>query len=307
MPLINRRNFFKLLAGLGLAAFGTGAYAVGVEPLLRLQTTRYRIHPAGWPDDLNLRLVVLADIHACEPWMPVDRIEAICAHANTLGGDAILLLGDYVAGTNLVRRYVDAKDWGPALSRLKAPLGVHAVLGNHDWWEDRTAQRKGAGPTIAHRALSSAGIPVYDNQAVPLQKDGHPFWIAGLADQLALLPGRRYGRSRFTSLADIGKMLSVVTDDAPIILMAHEPDIFPQIPKRIALTVSGHTHGGQIRFFGYSPHVPSRFGARYAYGHIVEDDRHLVVSGGLGCSIAPVRFGVPPEIVVIDVNAPPIG
>ena len=71
----------------------------------------------------------------------------------------------------------------------------------------------------------------------------------------------------------------------------------------MSLTLSGHTHGGQVRLFGYSPVVPSRFGNRYAYGHVVEDDRNLIVSGGLGFSIVPVRFGVRPEIVSIDLGS----
>ena len=94
-----------------------------------------------------------------------------------------------------------------------------------------------------------------------------------------------------------------MTDGSPIILLAHEPDIFPDVPGRVSLTLSGHTHGGQVRLLGYSPVVPSRFGNRYAYGHIVEDDRHLIVSGGLGFSIAPVRFGVRPEIVSIELGS----
>jgi uncharacterized protein len=102
---------------------------------------------------------------------------------------------------------------------------------------------------------------------------------------------------------DLEGTLAKVTDDAPVILLAHEPDIFPRVPARVSLTLSGHTHGGQVRLLGYSPMVPSRFGNRFAYGHIVEDGRHLVVSGGLGCSILPVRIGVPPEIVMIDVTA----
>ena len=102
---------------------------------------------------------------------------------------------------------------------------------------------------------------------------------------------------------DLDGTLAKVTDDAPVILLAHEPDIFPRVPSRVSLTLSGHTHGGQVRVFGYSPMVPSRYGNRYAYGHIVEDNRHLVVSGGLGCSILPVRIGVPPEIVMVDVAA----
>ena len=94
-----------------------------------------------------------------------------------------------------------------------------------------------------------------------------------------------------------------MTDDAPVILMAHEPDIFPHVPDRVALTVSGHTHGGQIRMLGYAPVVPSRFGNRYVYGHIVEQKRHLIVSAGLGCSGLPVRFGATPEIVMIELAA----
>lgn len=93
-----------------------------------------------------------------------------------------------------------------------------------------------------------------------------------------------------------------MTDDAPLILMAHEPDVFPRVPSRVSLTLSGHTHGGQVRLFGYSPMVPSAYGNRYAYGHVVEDGRHLCVSGGLGCSIAPIRFGSPPEIMVVELG-----
>jgi len=75
-----------------------------------------------------------------------------------------------------------------------------------------------------------------------------------------------------------------------------------KVPTRVALTLSGHTHGGQVRLFGYSPVVPSRYGNRYAYGHVVEDGRHLIVSGGLGTSILPLRFGVPPEVVLVDLG-----
>jgi predicted MPP superfamily phosphohydrolase len=84
--------------------------------------------------------------------------------------------------------------------------------------------------------------------------------------------------------------------------MAHEPDVFPKVPARVSLTVSGHTHGGQVRIFGYAPIVPSRYGSRYVYGHVIEEKRNLIVSGGLGCSSLPIRFGSPPEIVVIELG-----
>jgi predicted MPP superfamily phosphohydrolase len=93
-----------------------------------------------------------------------------------------------------------------------------------------------------------------------------------------------------------------VTDEAPVILLAHEPDIFPNVSSRISLTLCGHTHGGQVRLFGYSPVVPSRFGNRFAYGHVVEENRNLIVSGGLGFSVLPVRFGMRPEILSIELG-----
>ncbi len=203
---------------------------------------------------------------------------------------------------NMVTQYVHSSQWSKALATLRAPLGVHAIMGNHDWWEDRTAQKNGGMETFGHRALAEVGIPVYGNRAVRLEKDSRGFWLAGLEDQLALLPGRKWGRTRMLGLDDLDGTMAQVTDDAPVILLAHEPDIFPRVPERVSLTLSGHTHGGQIRFLGRSPIVPSRYGNRYAYGHIVEEGRNIIVSGGLGCSIAPVRFGVPPEIVVIDLG-----
>ena len=144
-----------------------------------------------------------------------------------------------------------------------------------------------------------------ENDAVRIEKDGKGVWIAGLADQLALLPGKAWRRERFVGVDDLDATLAKVKDSSPIILLAHEPDIFPEVPKRVSLTLSGHTHGGQVRLLGYSPVVPSRFGNRYAYGHVVEDDRHLIVSGGLGFSILPVRLGVRPEILAIDLGSTP--
>jgi uncharacterized protein len=300
--LISRRGFLKLMGGSFAGVMALGGYAFAYEPLARLATALYALTPPGWTPGLKLRIVALADFHACEPWMSAARIASICGRANDLGGDITLLLGDYAAGMNIVTRYVHSSEWSKALATLKAPLGVHAIMGNHDWWEDRTAQKNGGGDTFGHRALAEAGIPVYSNRAIRLEKDGHGFWLAGLEDQLALLPGKKWGRSRMQGLDDLEGTLAQVSDDAPVILLAHEPDIFPRVPERVALTLSGHTHGGQIRLFGHSPAVPSRYGNRYAYGHIIENGRNIIVSGGLGCSIAPIRFGMPPEILVIDLG-----
>jgi predicted MPP superfamily phosphohydrolase len=269
--------------------------------------THYRLSPPGWPAGLSLKLAVLADLHACEPWMGLERIRRIVAHTNALQPDCVLLLGDYVSGSGM-KRYSDPiahKDWAAALARLSAPQGVHAVLGNHDWWDDREAQRRKHVLPKAGRALEQAGIAVFHNHSVRLRKGAHAFWLSGLGDQEAL-SGRADGRHGWgdnIGVDDLTGTLAQVHDDAPVILMAHEPDIFAEVPDRVALTVAGHTHGGQVRVLGYAPIVPSRFGHRYIYGHVVEEGRNLIVSGGLGCSGVPVRFGSPPEIVIVELSA----
>ncbi len=300
--MINRRKFLKFLGGGFIASSLLGGYAFAIEPLYRLSITRYRFTPPKWTPGLKLKVALIADVHACKPWMTVERIEEIVRQTNALKPDLILLLGDYSSSMRLVTDYVPSSIWAPALAKLEASLGRYAVLGNHDWWEDKQAQKTGRGPTFGQTALEAAGIPVFENDVIRLKKDDQAFWVAGLGDQLALIPGRNNNRTSWQGVDDLDLTLGKVTDDAPILMMAHEPDIFPRIPSRVSLTMSGHTHGGQFRVFGYSPIVPSRFKNRYAYGHVVENDRHLLVSGGLGCSIAPVRFGVPPEIVLLELG-----
>ena len=299
--MISRRGFLKLALGALASGAGLAAYAFGVEPLLRLRAARHRVQPKNWPPALKLKIAVIADLHACRPWMTPEHIRRIVDETNALGADLIALLGDYHSCTRFSSSEVSYQEWAQELSRLRAPIGVHSVLGNHDWWADSAAQRRRKGPVAAGQALKKVGIPVYENDVVRLTKGGETFWLAGLGDQIALRhPGTP---GVFDGVDDLPGTLAKVSDEAPIILLAHEPDIFTQVPARVACTISGHTHGGQVRLFGYSPIVPSDYGNRFAYGHVTETGSHLVVSGGLGCSILPVRFGVPPEITVIDLGA----
>ena len=300
--MISRRRFLQWLLSLGVVGAATSAYAVVVEPLLRQRVTRYDLKLRRWPDDLPLTIAAIADVHACKPWMDVERIHSIVRQTNELKPDLIVLLGDYVAGMRNYRTgEVHSDEWSKALAGLKAPLGVHAILGNHEWWDDRAAQTNGHGPTFGRLAFERVGIPVYENDVVRLTKSGRSFWLAGLGDQLAFWPSRRRFPDRRIGVDDLDGTLRKVPDGDPIILLAHEPDIMPRVPERVSLVLSGHTHGGQVRLFGWSPVVPSRYGNRYAYGH-VREQCDLIVSGGLGCSIAPVRFGVPPEIVLVSIT-----
>jgi uncharacterized protein len=295
--MISRRHFLRFAGGLGASGVSTVAYGFG-EPA-RLRVTRYNIQPSQWPEGFKLRIAVIADLHACDPWMSLERIGSIVERTNSLKPDVTVLLGDYVAGHRQVTRFIPASEWAPVLAGLRAPLGVHAVLGNHDYWEDKTVQREGQGTTIARRALEAAGIPVYENDVVRLAKAGRPFWLAGLGDQLAYMPARRFRPGRRIGVDDLGATLAKVTDDAPIVLLAHEPDIAARVPARVALQLSGHTHGGQVRLLGWSPVAVS--GKQLTYGH-TRMNCDVVVSGGLGCSIMPFRIGVPPEIVLVTLG-----
>lgn len=299
--MLSRRTVLKFLGASLTSLVAGAAYAIGYGPLQSPRITRYRLTPPGWPADFPLKIAALSDIHVVEPWMSADRLAGIVETTNGLGVDLVLLLGDYVTGMHRFRiDTVPADQWSQALGRLRAPLGVHAVLGNHDWWDDRAVQASRTGMPYTYRALEAAGIAVYHNRAVRLAHRGRGFWLAGLGDQLAL-PGSH--RHHWQGLADLPGTLRQCTSEEPILMMAHEPDIFPDVPERVSLVLSGHTHGGQVNVLGWRPVVPSHFGQRYAYGHVVEGGRNLIVSGGLGCSIAPIRVGVPPEILLIELGA----
>lgn len=290
-----------LIGGAAAGVLGaTAAYAFDIEPLHRLVVTRYAPNLPRWADGPALRIAVLADFHVCEPFMPFDRVAEIIDTANALKPDLILMLGDYPAG-RVAWRKLPLSDFARLAEGLKAPLGVVSILGNHDWWDDPVVQRARGGVPKVRRLLEARSIPVLENATLRLEKDGQPFWLAGLGDQESF-----YGSEG--GVDDLPGTLRQVTDDAPVLLLAHEPKIFPRVPARVALTLSGHTHGGQVRLFGHSPAVRRVRGYDLSYGHCVIGDRHLIISGGFGVSRLPVRCGVPPEIVLVDLapsSSPP--
>lgn len=302
--MLSRRQFLKAMALFGAGSATLGSYAFADS--LRLGVTPYAVSPPDWPQGLSLRIAVLADLHVCEPWFNAARLADVVARTNALRPDLVVLLGDYVRGGRMRfwSEVVPPEEWAAVLGGLKAPLGVHAVLGNHDWWSDVEAQKRHSGPIKARVALEAAGIPVYENDVTRLEQDGLPFWIAGLGDQWAFWKPNKYVEGdAYEGVDDLPGTLAKVTDDAPVVLLVHEPDIFPEVPSRVALTLAGHTHGGQVTLAGYAPVIPSKYGQRYRYGHIVEEGRNLIVSAGLGYSTLPVRLGVPPEILLVTVES----
>jgi uncharacterized protein len=306
MTSVTRRLFLQGAGAFAWAAAGTGSYALAFEPALRLNITSYNLCPPRWPEDLRLKAVVLADIHACEPWMPASRIRGIADLTNDLEPDIVFLLGDYSGGHNFVTGPVLPEEWGEALSILRPPLGAFAVLGNHDWWHGPLPNIPGDDAESARKALRSANITVLENHALRLNQNGRPFWVAGLGDQLAGFAGP----TGFATHDDLGATLRQVTDDAAVILLAHEPEIFRRVSDRVSLTLCGHTHGGQI---GLPLPVPSGLGRwqhlirrqrelQQAYGHHAEGGRHLIISAGLGTSYLPIRFLRPPEVVLVTLG-----
>lgn len=279
-----QKYFKKIVIGLFLILFAVGIYAVCIEPF-RLVITNWTVETPKWQDNPPLKIVLIADTHAKFPSMTEAHIESIVERANAQNPDLILLLGDYVA-THPFGLALTPEEGTSPYKKLKAPCGVFAIVGNHDLHpEDESAGWI--------EALAATDIPVLRNEARKVTCGDHSFWIAGI-DELW------YGG------ANVKKTIDQIADDAPAIMMMHNPDSFPDVTERLALSVAGHTHGGQIVMPFYGPLeavIPSKFGLRYVYGHIQEEGKDLVVTSGLGMTGIPARFLRPPEIAVVTLQS----
>ena len=215
------------------------------------------------------------------PHAGLDAAERAAERLAAEGPDVVCLLGDFIDRRAVFARPVDTVALISRLAPLAAaPRGVFAVLGNHDWY---------AGARQIADALVDAGVTVLEDSAAPV---GDGLWLAGVGDYR--IRGARVDRA-----------LMPVPEDAPVLLLSHDPDAFPDVPERVGLTLAGHTHGGQVAIPGLRrPFVPSRYGERYAHGHKVERGRHLYVSSGVGTSGLPLRFLRPPEVVNLTLRAP---
>lgn len=283
------RGILKRIAvvtALLLALFVTLAgYAFLIEPN-RLVVRHETLELPGWSSNLNgLRVVAISDIHAGSPFINEAKLDKLVETANAQQPDVIVLLGDFLIQGVPGGSYMPPDKIASHLKNLRARYGVYAVLGNHDWWGD------GAG---LKRALESAGIRELENDAARIETSKGAFYIVGLSDLWTRRPNPNTALARIPS-ADA---------QLPVIAITHNPDLFAKLPARFALTLAGHTHGGQVRLpFIRRFVVPSRYGARYIEGHVVEDNRHLYVTTGVGTSILPVRFRVPPEIVTLELKS----
>lgn len=260
----------------------------GGGPVLRtyeVATPLWRTRP--------LTLALLSDLHVCDPWSPISALETVVDQVMDHAPDLILLPGDFLVRKLAFARATPARETAACLARLHAPMGVFASLGNHDWKDCPRGRLNGFRTTSITAALEGAGIPILSNRAVQIGD----MWLAGIDSQQSQGTTRRP-----VPRHDMDAAFADVPLGASVILMAHEPDIFLDDPRAVALQVSGHTHAGQITAFGWRPATPSRYGGRLAHGLHSDGERHLIVSAGLGYTGLPIRIGAPPEIVIAKIT-----
>ena len=231
-----------------------------------------------WPRALDgVRVALIADLHAGAPHVDLRTLERLAARVNRAAPDLVVLLGDYAGAKVRGATPLAPEQVAQRLAALRPP--AVAVLGNHDWvqW----------GPRMRD-ALRAAGLTVLENDAVPIELRGRRLWTVGVADLTTRTPSLQ--------------AVDAVPAEDPVLLLTHNPDVFPAVPPRVALTLAGHLHGAQVNLpLLRDRAVPSRYGARYRAGHVEEDGRHLFVSRGIGTSRLPVRLFAKPEIAVLTI------
>jgi predicted MPP superfamily phosphohydrolase len=221
-------------------------------------------------------IAVITDLHAGAPYIDEDKIEKVVDLTLSAHPDLVLLTGDFVIQNVIGGRYMPPAVIASHLKRLRAPLGVYAVMGNHDNWD--TEGR-------VDRHFKAASLRVLDDEVVNLP--GTHLWLAGLSDFYTR--EKRYAQA-----------VKSMPPKAAAVCMTHSPDTFPVSPPVCRLVIAGHTHGGQVNlpFIG-TPITSSNYGSRYVKGFVTENGRTVFVSSGIGTSGIPVRFRVPPEVSLL--------
>jgi len=249
----------------------------------RLVVHQETIEVDNWPQELSgLRIALIADIHTGGPFIDDNKLRQIVELTNQQNPDLIVLLGDYMSPNSWHSHRVEPEVTAAAMKDLHAPLGVYAILGNHDWWYDGEKVR---------RAFEANGIPILENEVAEIKWRDKSFWLVGLADS-------------WTRPQHVSETIAKVPPGSTVIALTHNPDVFPRLPESVPLLLAAHTHGGQVNLplIG-TPIVPSRFGRKYTAGHVFENGHHMFVTTGIGTSILPVRFRVTPEIVILTIRS----
>jgi len=252
-------------------------YATFVEPQ-RITVVPYDIVSPHLPEAFDgKRIAFITDIHHGTRWSChlLDKIVAITQEQSP---DLILLGGDYAREQPEPLAECFAK-----LSELDAPLGVYAVLGNHDW-----------NLPLMRLTIGNTGITLLENQAVQIEEKGEHILLAGVTDF-------------WTDRPSLAGMRQELAKSDFTILLSHNPDLYdtmsPEDRNRIDLMLSGHTHGGQVTLFGlYAPAKTAD--AKYLAGYLPADNGRtkIFVSNGIGTGGLPIRFFAPPQILLVTLK-----
>lgn len=255
-------------------------WSFGFEPGW-LQQRQLTLAVANWSGP-PLSIAVAADLHVGAPHAGLPILRKVVDQLNAGNPDLILLPGDFVIQGVIGGQAVDPALIAQELGRLKAPLGVFATLGNHDWWHNDTQ---------VGQALEQHGIRVIENGAIPLSTASGKIWLVGIGDDM-------------TGHAHPDKAIAAAPADARLIVMMHDPANAPDLPPQTLVAFAGHTHGGQVRlpFFG-ALITPGRAPRQHAYGWIPDVPAPTWVTSGVGTSILPVRFNCPPETVTLRLGS----
>ncbi len=269
---LRRRRLRKVLGWLVIIATFTYLVWGFIWEPGRLIQRDYTIALPHWSTQCDgLRVDVVADLHTGSPRNGVDKLDRIVQQLSASDSDVVILAGDYVILKVLLGKYVTPEVVAAHLKPLLAHKRVYAVLGNHDWWKNGT---------LVRHALEADGITVLENTATETSFGQCKLWLVGVGDLWEGHP-------------DIPRAFAAVNDDAPVIAITHNPELFRKMPARASLVIAGHTHGGQVNMLPGQPSM--RFG-KFIAGPILYDHRQLFVTPGIGTSILPFRFRVPPEI-----------
>ena len=261
------KTLIKILLIIGVLFAG---YSYFIEPN-KLEVTNYTIQDKELS---GVKIVFASDFHI-KPYGQ-KRLEKIVETINKQNPDVVVSAGDFVCG-HTEHSTMHPQKISEGLAKVKSKYGFYTTLGNHDGWYDRWYIKE---------LLEGVNIKVLNNRNVKLQINGKEIYIAGVEDMMTAFP----------SIEDALKGTKL-----PTILLTHTPDIFPDVPKNVNLTLAGHTHGGQVRIPFIGPiFTASNYGNKYAIGLVDENGKKLITTRGIGVSILPFRFNCPPEIVVVE-------